>query len=98
MIDLGNAPNQRNSDAEAPLLFLSKSVTQIRPPSGSPVSILLFRSAGRTLHLHSGNMVRAASSMVRWHGLTFLGVRNENTNLAGDQFDFGSMLELIYQF
>ena len=30
--------------------------------------------------------------------LTLLGVRNENTHLAGDRFDFGSMVELIYQF
>ncbi len=30
--------------------------------------------------------------------LTLLGVRNENTHTAGDRFDFGSMLELIYQF
>ncbi len=30
--------------------------------------------------------------------LTFLGIRNENTHVAGDRFDFGSMLELIYQF
>ena len=30
--------------------------------------------------------------------LTFLGIRNENTHLAGDRFDLGSMVELIYQF
>jgi hypothetical protein len=92
-------PNQRNSDAEAPLFFLSKKRD---PKSGRRVdrrSAYCFSGPpdGRCTFIPS-NMVRAASSMVRWHGLTFLGVCNENTNLAGDRFDFGSMLELIYQF
>jgi hypothetical protein len=30
--------------------------------------------------------------------LTFLGVRNQNTSLAGDRFDYGTNLELIYEF
>jgi hypothetical protein len=45
-----------------------------------------------------GDMVRRGILYGALARLTFLGVRNENTNLAGDRFDFGSMLELIYQF
>jgi len=30
--------------------------------------------------------------------LTILGVRNQNTSLAGDRFDYGTNLELIYEF
>jgi hypothetical protein len=45
-----------------------------------------------------GDMVRRGILYGALARLTFVGVRNENTHLAGDRFDFGSMLELIYQF